>query len=122
MINNGMMIEAAIAGCAVADMAIAKMDITDADQTVETAQQRRVRRYKLHHRTAPVVSAFFMAGIMALIMCTAIAAVNGGVTADLPARTLRAYAFAMPTAFLCVLLVRPLVVRLTAWIVHHPAA
>lgn len=121
MINNGLMIEAALAGCTVADMAITEMDSAEAGEGVETAQRRRARRYKLHHRTAPVVSAFFMAGIMALIMCTAIAAVNGGVTGDLPVRTLRAYAFAMPTAFFCVLLVRPLVVRLTAWVVHPSA-
>lgn len=76
------------------------------------------RRYRLHHRTAPVVFAFFMAGIMALLMCATIASVNGGITADLPRRTLEAYTVAMPVAFICVMLVRPVVVRIVALLVH----
>lgn len=87
-------------------------------QTYETNSEKLRRRYKLHHRTAPIVFAFFMAGIMAFLMCGTIASVNGGITADLPSRTLQAYSFAMPTAFVCVLLVRPLVVRLVALLVH----
>jgi Protein of unknown function (DUF2798) len=76
------------------------------------------RRYKLHHRTAPIVFAFFMAAIMAFLMSATIASVNGGITADLPRRTLEAYTVAMPVAFMCVMLVRPVVVRIVALLVH----
>lgn len=84
----------------------------------QSDRQKLRRRYKLHHRTTPVVFAFFMAGIMAFLMCATIASVNGGITADLPRRTMEAYAVAMPVAFICVMLVRPLVGRLVALVVH----
>lgn len=80
--------------------------------------QKMRRWYKLHPRTAPVVFAFFMAGIMAFLMCATIACVNGGITADLPRRTWEAYVVAMPVAFICVMLVRPVVVRLVNLVVH----
>ncbi|WP_027485922.1 DUF2798 domain-containing protein [Allorhizobium undicola] len=79
------------------------------------------RRYKLHHRTGPLVSAFFTANIMALIMCAGIAAVSGGLTYDLMHRTWNSWQTAMPMAFLAVLIVRPIVTRLTALCVHPPA-
>lgn len=81
-------------------------------------ERRSRRRYKLHHRSAPVVSAFFMAGIMALLMCATLASISGGITADLPRRTWEAYCVAMPVAFICVMLVRPVVARLVALLVH----
>lgn len=87
-------------------------------QPYETNSEKLRRRYKLHHRTAPIVFAFFMAAIMAFLMCGTIASVNGGVTADLPRRTLEAYTVAMPVAFICVMLVRPVVVRIVALLVH----
>lgn len=76
------------------------------------------RGWKLSHRTAPYVFAFFMASIMAMLMCLVITAANAGITADYPARVLGAYQLAMPTAFCCVLAVRPLVMRLVALTVH----
>ncbi len=79
-----------------------------------TARPRR----KLHHRLTPVVFAFYMAAIMALLMCCVIVAANSGVDATYPLRVLRAYAVAMPAAFCCVLLVRPLVMRMVAATVH----
>ena len=45
-------------------------------------------------------------------MCTVIIASNTGIDGGLPLRILRAYVLAMPVAFVCVLLVRPLVGRL----------
>lgn len=77
-----------------------------------------VARWKLHARTTPVVFAFFMASIMAMLMCLAITAANAGIDGQFPARVLSAYCLAMPTAFCCVLVVRPLVVRLVALTVH----
>lgn len=68
--------------------------------------------WRLPARTTPVVFAFWMAAIMALLMCTVITVANTGFDAALPGRVLRAYTLAMPVAFACVLLVRPLVMRL----------
>lgn len=73
-------------------------------------------RWKLPARFTPVVFAFFMAGIMAFLMCLVITAANTGFAEGYLWRVLKAYQLAMPVAFCCVLFVRPLVmllVRLT---------
>lgn len=57
---------------------------------------------------------------MALLMCTVITAANTGFDAGLTGRVLRAYALAMPVAFGCVPLVRPLVARLVRLCVRSP--
>lgn len=74
--------------------------------------KRRLRR--LHKRFTPLVFAFYMAGIMAFLMSAVIVAAGSGLGADYPWRVLRAYALAMPVAFICVMGVRPLVMRLVA--------
>lgn len=78
------------------------------------------RRMKLPHRTTPYVFAFFMAGIMAMLMCLVITAAHAGVNGAYLARVLEAYVLAMPVAFCCVLMVRPVVMRLVALTVHPP--
>jgi hypothetical protein len=78
------------------------------------------RDWRLPSRAMPWMFAFYMAAIMALLMCTVITASNTGLDRGLPARILRAYALAMPVAFGCVLLVRPLVARLVRWSVRGP--
>jgi len=78
------------------------------------------RGWRLPARSTPLVFAFFMAAIMAMLMCLAITASNGGIQADYADRVLRAYRTAMPVAFCCVLLVRPIVARLVALTVHAP--
>lgn len=83
-----------------------------------TLQSAARRGWKLAPRYTPVVFAFFMSAIMALLMCAVIVAANGGVDADFPARVLRAYRLAMPAAFVCVLMVRPLVLKVVALTVH----
>lgn len=75
-------------------------------------------RWKLTARATPFVFAFFMASIMAMLMCLVITAANAGINAEYPMRVLGAYQLAMPTAFLCVLVVRPVVMRLVALTVH----
>ena len=70
------------------------------------------RDWRLPARLMPLVFAFWMAAIMALVMCTVITVANTGSDARLPARVLQAYVVAMPVAFACVLVVRPLVARL----------
>lgn len=69
-------------------------------------------RWKLPMRFAPVMFAFFMSGIMALLMCLVITAANTGFTEGYLLRALKAYQLAMPVAFCCVLLVRPVVMLL----------
>ncbi|WP_370681673.1 DUF2798 domain-containing protein [Comamonas sp. GB3 AK4-5] len=73
----------------------------------------RTRR-KLPRPYAPVVFAFYMSAIMALLMCAAIVGINSGFSNGYLLRVLGAYVFAMPIAFACVMLVRPLVTRLVA--------
>ncbi|MCC4622624.1 DUF2798 domain-containing protein [Xanthomonas cassavae CFBP 4642] len=77
-------------------------------------------RWKLGVRATPFVFAFYMAAIMALLMCVVITATTG-LAPGFHWRVLDAYRIAMPTAFCCVLVVRPLVIRLVAWTVHPVA-
>lgn len=75
-------------------------------------------RPKLHKRFTPYVFAFYMAGIMAFLMSCTIVAANSGFDSHYLQRVLSAYALAMPVAFCCVVVVRPLVVKLVALTVH----
>lgn len=79
-----------------------------------------VRSRKLPPTAVPYVFAFFMSAIMALLMCSVIVAANSGVDQGYPARVVGAYAFAMPVAFVCVLIVRPLVMRLVSLVCRMP--
>ena len=65
-------------------------------------------------RYTPIVFAFFMAGIMALLMCFVIVGANSGLSAGYLMRVLHAYALAMPVALICVLIVRPVVMKLVS--------
>jgi hypothetical protein len=69
-------------------------------------------RYKLPRKYTPVVFAFYMSAVMALLMCMVIVAINTGVGGHYFIRVIKAYALAMPSAFVFLQLVRPLVVRL----------
>ncbi|MCX7277861.1 MAG: DUF2798 domain-containing protein [Burkholderiales bacterium] len=71
--------------------------------------------WKLPKPLMPYVFAFYMAAIMALLMCAVIVAANSGIGPRYLAQVLEAYTLAMPLAFVCVIIVRPLVARL----VHH---
>ncbi|CAK14270.1 DUF2798 domain-containing protein [Pseudomonas entomophila] len=71
-------------------------------------------RRKLRPGAMPYVFAFYMSAIMAMLMCFVITAANGGVDGDYLGSVLKAYQLAMPVAFACVLVVRPVVVRLVA--------
>ena len=67
---------------------------------------------KLPARYTPVAFAFFMSAIMAFLMCLVIVAANTGFGNGYFGRVLHAYRLAMPVAFVCVMLVRPVVLRL----------
>lgn len=81
----------------------------DAQRTASTVQRR-----KLPRRFTPFVFAFYMAGIMAFLMCCVIVAANSGLQPDYLWRVGQAYLLAMPVAFVCVIVVRPLVGKLVA--------
>jgi hypothetical protein len=61
-----------------------------------------------------------MAGIMAFLMSMAIVASSTGIHDGYSARVIHSYALAMPIAFVCVLIVRPVVVKLVAVFVKKP--
>ncbi|MHA6193586.1 DUF2798 domain-containing protein [Pseudomonas wadenswilerensis] len=82
-------------------------------------ESRATRRtLKLGVRATPFVFAFYMSSIMAMLMCFVITAANSGIDEQYLGNVLKAYQLAMPVAFACVLVVRPIVVRLVAWTVH----
>lgn len=73
---------------------------------------------KLPRKYAQIAFAFYMSAIMAMLMCIVIIAINTGVTGNYISRVLEAYKLAMPTAFMFLQLVRPLVMKLVEATVH----
>lgn len=72
---------------------------------------------KIPKRYTHYVFAFFMAGIMACLMCMVIVAANSGIHHNYLQHVVHAYLLAMPVAFVCVLIVRPVVVKLVALVI-----
>ncbi|WP_041521571.1 DUF2798 domain-containing protein [Gilvimarinus agarilyticus] len=83
-----------------------------------TTDKNRTLGRKLHPRYTAVAFSFYMASIMALLMCALITAVNRGVDDAFLSWVWKAYQVAMPCAFICVLMVRPLVLKLVRWTVQ----
>ena len=75
-------------------------------------------RRKLSSRATPYVFALYMATIMAFLMSLVITAANSGIDNDYLSNALHAYKLAMPVAFLCILVVRPIVIKLVSMTVH----
>lgn len=73
---------------------------------------------KLSARATPYVFALYMATIMAFLMSLVITAANSGIETDYLSNALHAYKLAMPVAFLCILVVRPIVLKLVLLTVH----
>lgn len=69
-------------------------------------------QYKLPKKFTPVVFAFYMSAMMALLMCMVIIAINTGVSGHYLARVFKAYTVAMPIAFLALQVVRLVVLKL----------
>ncbi|QJQ97039.1 DUF2798 domain-containing protein [Halomonas sp. PA5] len=84
--------------------------------------RRLVARRRIPRRFTPVVFAFYMASIMAFLMTLAITLINQGITPGFVGTVLRSYVLAMPVAFIGVIIVRPLVVRLVAWSIDKEAS
>ena len=76
------------------------------------------KRIKLSPRATPYVFAFYMSSIMAFLMSLVITAANSGIDDAYLSNALHAYQLAMPVAFLCILVVRPVVVKLVSFTVH----
>ena len=74
----------------------------------------RSQRFKLPSRYTPFVVAFYMSGIMAFLMCLVITAANAGFGPGYFSQVVQAYKIAMPSAFVCILIVKPLVIRLVS--------
>ncbi len=82
------------------------------------ANALNARRFKLSARVTPYVFAFYMSTIMAFLMSLVITAANSGIEGEYLSNALHAYQLAMPVAFLCILVVRPIVAKLVAVTVH----
>lgn len=67
---------------------------------------------KLPAKATPVVFAFYMASIMAMLMCFIIIAAESGVSSHYLSDVINTYKIAMPSAFICIMFVRPVVSRL----------
>lgn len=69
---------------------------------------------KLPAKLLPWVFSLYMSAIMAALMSLIITAVNQGFSNEYLISALHAYQVAMPSAFVCLLIVRPLVGKLVA--------
>jgi hypothetical protein len=69
-------------------------------------------RKKLPARFSTVVFSFYMAALMTCFMCFVIVGANTGLHNGYLARVWHTYQFAMPVAFICVLIVRPIALKL----------
>lgn len=78
----------------------------------------KTARLRLPKRATPYVFALYMATIMAFLMCLVITLAEFGYDEHYLTNVMNAYRVAMPAAFMCVLVVRPMVARLVAWTVH----
>ncbi len=73
------------------------------------------RSIRLPARYTPLLFAFYMSGIMALLMTLLITALQRGFSNDYLSQVWQAYQVAMPCAFSAILFVRPLVMRLVKY-------
>lgn len=69
---------------------------------------------KLPYKFSSLAFAFYMATIIAFMMCLLLTAINTGVDTQFIQRVLSTYVIAMPVAFACVVLVHPLVLYLVS--------
>ncbi|MBX8474399.1 DUF2798 domain-containing protein [Pseudomonas capsici] len=84
-----------------------------------TGASSNIARFRFPSRATPYVFAFYMATIMAFLMCLVITLAEFGIDEHYMENVMNAYRVAMPSAFFCVMVVRPLVARLVAWTVHR---
>ena len=73
---------------------------------------KKTLRTRLPVRSAPYIFALYMATIMAFLMSLVITFAEFGMGPHYMANVMNAYQVAMPAAFFCILVVRPVVIRL----------
>ncbi len=76
------------------------------------ATAKKNLRTRLPLRSAPYIFALYMATIMAFLMSLVITFAEFGMGPHYMANVMNAYQVAMPAAFFCILVVRPVVIRL----------
>jgi hypothetical protein len=86
--------------------------------STKTAKARFI--YRFPRWTIPYIFALYMATIMAFLMCLVITIADFGIDAHYMDNVKNAYRIAMPSAFFCILVIRPIVTRLVAWTVRGP--
>lgn len=82
------------------------------------AASKKIARVRLPRHTSPYIFALYMATIMAFLMSLVITLAEFGMGADYMINVMNAYRLAMPAAFFCILVVRPIVVKLVGMTVH----
>jgi Protein of unknown function (DUF2798) len=75
---------------------------------------------KLPPRFTPLVLSFWMSLLMAGLMSLIVTAINTGIDPGLLQRWGGAFIRVWPIAFVALFLLRPLAMRLTAWLVESP--
>jgi hypothetical protein len=73
---------------------------------------------RLPNILAPYLFALYMAPIMSFLMCLVITMAEFGIADRYFENVMHAYRVAMPAAFICILVVRPVVARLVAFSVR----
>lgn len=79
---------------------------------------RKNTRFRFPPRTSPYVFSLYMATIMAFLMSLVITLAEFGIGPHYMENVMNAYQVAMPAAFVCILVVRPIVIRLVGLTVH----
>jgi hypothetical protein len=82
------------------------------------AATKKTLRTSLPVRTTPYIFALYMAIIMAFLMSLVITLAEFGMGPHYMTNVMNAYRVAMPAAFFCILVVRPVVIRLVGLTVH----
>ncbi|WP_369788105.1 DUF2798 domain-containing protein [Rouxiella sp. WC2420] len=82
------------------------------------ATTKNTLKTRLPTHTAPYIFALYMAIIMAFLMSLIITLAEFGMGAHYMTNVMNAYQVAMPAAFFCILIVRPVVIRLVGLTVH----
>lgn len=73
---------------------------------------------RLPKHASPYIFALYMATIMAFLMSLVITYAEFGMGVNYMINVMNAYKVAMPAAFVCILVVRPMVVKLVGMTVH----
>lgn len=73
---------------------------------------------RLPKHASPYIFALYMATIMAFLMSLVITFAESGMGPHYMTNVMNAYQVAMPAAFVCILVVRPIVIRLVGLTVH----